>query len=151
MKPALALFALAVLALSSCGGAGLDADSPVSLAAADPAILSNAATLIFSFSKNHTCKELVDLGPAEIGALIAPEGAPLQLLERSSREHVFGKVDPGIPIAFFVLASTKVDANAHVDLGQFRGSVFAMGCRDFAAASGTRHDLPLTLFSVGLR
>lgn len=147
------LAASSLLALAaSCAGA-VDASSPVVLAALDPTLLSGARTLVFSFSKTQTCADIVDLSPAEIGDVLeaAPENAPLQLLDPSTVEHVFGKVDPGVPIAYFVFASTKTDFDQRVAFGDLAGTVFAMGCRDFTAPSGTRFDLPLTLFPVGLR
>ena len=146
------LLSVAVLvATASCGGGVFDADSPVALGAIDPDLITNAQALIFSFSTTKTCKDLVDLGPEEIGTLLAPEGAPLQILPPDSVDHVFGKVPPDKPIAYFVLASSRANLNQRVEFAQFKGSVFAVGCRDFSAPSGTRHDLPITLFPVGLR
>ncbi len=133
-----------------CAGAALDA-GPVSLASKDQALLDNASALIFSFSTAHTCADLVDLPPSAIGELLAPEGAPLQILDANAADHVFGKVPPDVPIAYFVLASSQATDNQRVAFDQFTGTVFAVGCRDFSAPSGTRHDLPLTLFPVGLR
>ena len=108
---------------------------------------------MFSFSKTQTCVDLVDLSPAAIGDVLeaAAENAPLQILDPATVEHVFGKVQPNVPIAYFVLASARTDVGDNVAFGDLTGTVFAMACRDFAAPSGTRHDLPLTLFPVGLR
>jgi hypothetical protein len=149
-------FVLALLGASSAcmpGWVDANSNSPVILGAVDPSLVQKAKTLVFSFSNTQTCADLVDLSPAQIGALLegADENAPLQILEPSTEEHVFGKVDPNIPIAYFVLASVKTDFGQRVAFEDLSGTVFAMGCRDFAAPSGTRHDLPLTLFPVGLR
>ena len=149
-----ALVALAC-ALSGCAGAAFDtADGSLGLAATDPSIVTDAATIIFSFSTTKACKDLVDLGPVEIGTLLAPEGAPLQTEPAHSSEasaHVFGRVPPGKSIAYFVLASSRANAPERVSFADFKGTVFAIACRDFNADSGTRHDLPMTLFPVGLR
>ena len=141
-----------VALLMSCGG-GVDVSSPVLLGALDPDLLAKARTLVFSFSKTQQCAELVDLSPAQIGDLLeaAAENAPLQILDPTTTEHVFGKVDPNVPIAYFVLASVRTDFGQRVAFSDLAGSVFAMGCRDFSAPSGTRHDLPLSLFPIGLR
>jgi len=144
--------ACVVASASASGCVGVvDADSPVSLGALDPDLIANAQTLIFSFSTTKTCKDIVDKSPTEIQSLLAPEGAPLQILTPQQDEHVFGKVPPDVPIAYFVLASSSQSTNQRVEFEQFQGSVFAVGCRDFSAPSGTRHDLPLTLFPTGLR
>ena len=138
--------------LASCVGA-VDASSPVLLGALDPTLLAGARSLVFSFSQTQTCADLVDRSPAQIGEALAAaeENAPLQILDATSDEHVFGKVDPDVPTAYFVLASTRSDFDQRVAFDDLAGTVFAVGCRDFAAPSGTRHDLPLTLFPVGLR
>lgn len=143
------------LITSACQPGFIDASpsSPVVLAAIDPDLVLKAKTLVFSFSRTQTCADLVDLSPAQIGALLeeAEENAPLQILGPTTDEHVFGKVEPDVPIAYFVLSSVKTDFGQRVAFEDLAGTVFAMGCRDFAAPSGTRHDLPLTLFPVGLR
>lgn len=147
-------FVLVTLAsIASCGPGFADANSPVILGAMDPELVSKAKTLVFSFSNTQTCADLVDLSPAQIGDLLegADENAPLQILDPSTEEHVFGKVDPDVTIAYFVLASVKTDFGQRVAFEDLSGTVFAMGCRDFTAPSGTRHDLPLTLFPIGLR
>ncbi len=158
MKRPLSLVALSGLTalsfVASCSPGFVDANSNVTtLAAIDPDLVLKAKTLVFSFSNTQTCADLVDLSPAQIGALLvgADENAPLQILEPTTEEHVFGKVDPDIPIAYFVLSSVKTDVGQRVAFEDLSGTVFAMGCRDFNAPSGTRHDLPLTLFPVGLR
>lgn len=145
------VFAACVL-LMSCGSA-VEGSSPVILGALDPELLTKARTLVFSFSKTQTCADLVDLSPTEIGAALeaAAENAPLQILDPTTSEHVFGKVDPNIPIAYFVLASVRTDFGQRVAFSDLAGTVFAIGCRDFSAPSGTRHDLPMTLFPIGLR
>lgn len=145
----LALFTSALAC--ACGGAFVDGDMPVSLAAQDATLVQSTRTFIFSFSQTKTCADLVDLGPNEIADTLAPEGAPLQILDPALNEHVFGKVPPDVPIAYFVLASSTTSPNPRVQFGDFGNSVFAIGCRDFSAPSGTRHDLPLTLFPLGLR
>ncbi|HEY4221708.1 MAG TPA: hypothetical protein VGO62_10200 [Myxococcota bacterium] len=149
---AASVLAIALALSASCAGAVLDSgDGSSSLAATDPALIENARSLIFSFSTKKTCADLVDLGPAEIAAALASEAAPSQIIAPTEEFHVFGKVPPNTPIAYFVLASSSPKPAAPVGLETFRGSVFAMGCRDFNAPSGTRHDLPLTMFPVGLR
>lgn len=143
---------VAAVAGSSCAPGAVDADSPVLLGAMDPELVEKAKTLVFSFSSTQSCADLVDLSPAQIGDLLvdAEENAPLQILDPASEEHVFGKVQPNVPIAYFVLASVS-DFGQRVAFEDLSGTVFAMACRDFAAPSGTRHDLPLTLFPIGLR
>lgn len=145
-------FALLGLLAISCGG-GVDASSPVLLGALDPDLLVNARSLVFTFSTTQTCADLVDLSPAEMGSALedAQENAPLQRLDASASEHVFGKVDPDVPIAYFVLASVRAELDPQDGLSALTGSVFAFGCRDFLAPSGSRHDLPITLFPIGLR
>lgn len=149
----LAALALAPL-LGGCVGGVLEGQGPVTLAAVDPSLLETAQLLVFSFSTTQPCEELVDLAPAEIGAALADENAPLQPLEnRQGTSHVFGDVPAGVPLAFFVLASaaTRGELGQRIDFADLGGTVFAMACRDFEAAGGTRNDLPLTLFPVGLR
>lgn len=153
MRPLLVLVLIAAAASAACQPGAVDANSPVVLGAVDPDLVAKARTLVFSFSNTQTCADLVDLSPSEIGEVLeaAQENAPLQILDPTTEEHVFGKVDPNIPIAYFVLASVRTDFGQRVAFSDLSGSVFAMGCRDFAAPSGTRHDLPLTLFPIGLR
>ena len=67
--------------------------------------------------------------------LAAEENAPLQILSPNISEHVFGKVDPNVPIAYFVLASVKTDFGQRVAFEDLSGTVFAMACRDFTAPS----------------
>lgn len=138
--------------LAGCSGV-IEGSSPVLLAALDPDLLREADTLLFSFSKTQTCSDLVDRSPAEISALLedAEENAPLQPIEPTAPEHVFGRVEPNVPTAYFVLASAKTDLGPRLAFADFTNTVFAFGCRDFAAPSGTRHDLPITLFPIGLR
>jgi hypothetical protein len=142
-----------VVVLGACAPGGVDANSPVILGAIDPALVQKAKTLVFSFSNTQTCADLVDLSPTQIGDVLreVEENAPLQILDPTTEEHVFGKVTPDVPIAYFVLASVKTDFGQRVSFENLAGTVFAMGCRDFTAPSGTRHDLPLTLFPIGLR
>ena len=151
-SPAALLIVVAALGgAGGCSGGFINADSPVALGAFDPELINKAQTLIVSFSTTKTCKDIVDKSPTEIQGLLEPEGAPLQILTPDRDEHVFGKVPPDAPIAYFVLASASQSTNQRVEFDQFQGSVFAVGCRDFSAPSGTRHDLPLTLFPTGLR
>jgi hypothetical protein len=140
---------------AGCAGAVFDtADGSLGLAATDPSIVADAATIIFSFSTTKACKDLVDLGPGDLATELAPEAAPLQTEPAHSKDaqaHVFGRVPPDKAIAYFVLASSRANAPERVGFADFKGTVFAMACRDFTAGSGTRHDLPLTLFPIGLR
>ena len=142
--------AAVTLMATSCGGA-VDGSAPVVFG--DLELLSKARTLVFSFAKTQTCANLVDLSPVEIGTLLenAQENAPLQLLDATATEHVFGKVDPNTATAYFVLASTRADFGKRVAFSDLSGTVFAMGCRDFSAAAGTRQDLAISLFPIGLR
>jgi hypothetical protein len=150
-----------VLALLALAGCNVDVDTygPITLAATDPALLERGKMFVFSFSSTNRCGDLVNLDPAGIAAAVAAEQppAPLQALEPRSGEaveHVFGNVPPNVEVAFFVLASALGRADLpqqRVTIAALQGSVFAIGCRDFTAPSGTRHDLPLSLFPVGLR
>jgi hypothetical protein len=143
--------AAALVGLSSSCGPDIGAGSPMTLSALDPELLTGAQKLIFSFSTTKGCKDLMDLDPAAIGELLADENPPLQLVSPSVEEHVFGKVEPNERVAYFVLASSKSDFGQRVEFAELKGTVFAMGCRELEATSGKRHDLPLTLFPVGLR
>lgn len=136
--------------VGSCD-ADLDGESPVVLSAFDPELLVEAGTFVFSFSKTRTCADIVDRAPDEIAELLAAEDAPVQALDPSVGEHVFGKVTPDVPIAYFVLASTTSEIGERVELAALKGTVLAVGCRDLSVKSGTRQDLPITLFPVGLR
>ena len=143
---------LVLMLVLGCGG--VDASSPFALGALDPALLTNARSLAFSFSKTQKCVDLVDLSPLEIGAVLetAQEIVPLQILEgATTTEHVFGKVVPNVPVAFFVLASAGDDFAPGAGFGDLAGTVFAMGCQDFLAPAGTRHDLSMSLFPIGIR
>lgn len=142
---------LAVLVGGAGCGPRIDANNPVSLSAFDPELLVDTKTFVFSFSTTKTCADLMDLAPDALDDALASEQAPLQLLAPGVDEHVFGKVTPDVPIAYFVLASAKGDLGQLVQLRDFKGTVFAMGCRDLTVRSGTRQDLPITLFPVGLR
>lgn len=142
---------LAVLGAGAGCAPGIDANNPVSLSAFDPELLVDTKTFVFSFSTTKTCADLMDLAPDALDEALAAEEAPLQLLAPGVDEHVFGKVTPDVPIAYFVLASAKGDLGQLVQLRDFKGTVFAMGCRDLTVRSGTRQDLPITLFPVGLR
>ena len=148
-----ALGLLTTLAVG-CQGAVLEGDGPLTLAAVDPELLENARLLAFSFSTATSCAELVDRSPRAIGEVLAGESAPLQVVEvGDATSHVFGDVPAGVPVAFLALASAaERDARgARLDLADLGGSVFGGACRDYRAEGGTRHDLPLTLFPVGLR
>ena len=140
------------LLVTSCAGA-VEMSSPILLGASEADLLTKARSLVFSLSTTRTCADLVDLSPSQIDSALAEAGedAPVQVLSAPSSEHVFGKVDPTVPIAYFVLASAKTVADAPLALSDLAGSVFAIGCRDFQAPSGSKHDLPITLFPLGLR
>jgi hypothetical protein len=136
---------------AGCMGGALDGTS---LTATDQALFDEAATLVFSFSSDAKCADLVNADPKGIGDQL--QGAPLQLvdLEREpSDSYTFGKVPPNEDIAYLVLLSSrsKTELGDHAQFSSLKGSVFAIGCRDFNAASGTRHDLPITVFPSGLR
>lgn len=134
------------------GAVSAATDEQVVLQALDPELLSEVESFVFSFSKTRTCAQLVDLGPEQIGALLEDERPPIQVLPGgATAEHVFGLVEPGVPVAYFVFASSRPAANERLALADFAGTVFAMGCTDHSAQAGTRRDLPLQLFPVGLR
>jgi hypothetical protein len=145
-----AFLTAASLAVSACGP-GPSSHSPVTLQAFDPELLTDARTLVFSFSTTRVCADLMDLAPDALGELLQDEEPPLQLLDGASQEHVFGKVTPDVPIAYFVLASARSDFGQAVALRDLKGTVFGMACRELEVKSGTRQDLPMTLFPVGLR
>jgi len=129
-------------------------DSRISLGAVDPSLVESTKLFVFSFSTTRTCADLINLDPGQIGGEVEAERAPLQPLEPGGEiEHVFGNVAPNVPIAFFVLSSSteRGDLGQRIEFADLNGSVFAMACRDFNAPSGTRSDLPMTLFPVGLR
>lgn len=148
-----ALCLLTALA-AGCQGAVLEGDGPLTLAAVDPELLENARLLAFSFSTTTACAELVDRSPGGIGEALDDEDAPLQAVKvGDATSHVFGDVPAGVPVAFLVLASAadRDALGARIDFADLSGSVFGVACRDYRAEGGTRHDLPLTLFPVGLR
>lgn len=148
--PLLALMSV----LGGCRGAVLGGDGPMTLAAIDPELLETARLLVFSFSTTTGCADLVDMAPSEIGEALAGEEAPLQPVENAGEvSHVFGDVPPGQPVAFLVLASAaeRDDLGQRIDFADLSGTVIAMACRDYQAEGGTRYDLPMTLFPVGLR
>lgn len=145
--------ALAAL-LGGCQGGVLVGDGPMTLAAVDPDLLETARLLVFSFSTTQPCAELVDRSPTAIGEALAGEDAPLQPVENSGEvSHVFGDVPPGTPVAFLVLASAanRDELGQRIDFMDLSGTVFGVACRDYQPAGGTRNDLPMTLFPVGLR
>ncbi len=154
MNTRFALATCALLALGACRGAVVSGDGPLSLAAVDPALLENARLLVFSFSTMHTCADLVDRSPGSMGQRLAGEDAPVQAVDNDGAvSHVFGDVPADEPAAFIVLASSAArdELGERVELGDLSGTAFAVGCRDYRAQAGTRVDLPLTLFPVGLR
>ena len=154
--PAFALALVVASQIACAPQADFDVgDSRISLSAVDPTLVPSTKLFVFSFSTTRTCADLMDLDPAAIGAEVEAERAPLQPLEPGGDavEHVFGNVAPNVPIAFFVLSSStsRGDLGQRIDFADLNGSVFAMACKDFNAPSGTRSDLPMTLFPVGLR
>lgn len=145
---------LALVAVAGCQGAIRSGDGPLSLAAVDPDLLENARTLVFSFSSTRSCGELVDRSPAAIGEALSGENVPLQPVDNDGDvSHVFGDVPADVPVAFLVLASaaSRDEIGQRIELADLSGTVFALACRDHRATGGTRVDLPLTLFPVGLR
>jgi hypothetical protein len=153
MRSTLLACALGAVCSAACGGAVIEG---AGIGAEDASLLAEASTLVFSFSSKAKCKDLVDLNPSGIGDKL--QGAPLQLVDLTDDEaddpsYTFGKVPPDEEIAYLVLLSAKEKGELG-DRAQFSSldeSVFAIGCRDFAAQSGTRHDLPITVFAAGLR
>lgn len=148
------LVAIAVVGLGGCRGAVVGGDGPLTLAAVDPALLENARLLVFSFSTTRACADLVDRSPSGMGALLEGEDVPLQAVEPEDEvNHVFGDVPPDAPVAFLVLASSAArdELDQRIELADLTGTVFGVGCRDYRAVAGSRVDLPLTLFPVGLR
>ncbi len=125
----------------------------MTLAAVEPALLESARLLMFSFTTASACGDLVDLSPAAIGEAL-PEDAPRQAVDHDGDvSHVFGDVPADTPVAFLVLASaaSREELDERIDFADLGGTVFALACRDYRATGGTRVDLPLTLFPVGLR
>ena len=140
--------------LGSCRGAVQSGDGPLTLAAVDPDLLETARLLVFSFSTTMTCGVLVDRSPSGIGDVLADEDVPLQPVENDGDvSHVFGDVPANTPVAFLVLASSvdRSELGQRIDFADLSGTVFAVACRDYQAIAGTRADLPMTLFPVGLR
>lgn len=138
---------------SACGG-GLDASSPIAVGAIDPTLLQAVKTFVFSFSTAKSCEDLVNLSPAELERALAAENPPLQVVVPGvdGSEHVFGKVIPNQPTAYFALASiANLSRQELAGFAALKGTVIAFGCRDLAATPGARQDLPLTLFPVGIR
>ena len=140
---------LCVLALgaAACGGSvggGM-------VAAEDAALLEDAETLVFSFSSEAACEDLVDEDPAGIGDKLG--GAPLQLVDPDEESYTFGKVPANTDVAYLVLvsAATKAELGNRPQFESLAGTVFGIGCRDLNAASGSRQDLPITVFAAGLR
>lgn len=139
---------------AACQGGVESGDGPLSLAAVDPDLLARASLLIFSFATTAACADIVDASPSQIGAALAAENAPLQPVENGPDvSHVFGDVPPDTPVSFLVLATSanRAQLGARIDFADLSGTVFGVGCRDLEAPGGTRHDLLMTLFPVGLR
>lgn len=145
---------LVVGALGACQGGVIEGEGPITLAAVDPALLENARLLMFSFSVTTSCEGLIDLSPSGIGEALAAEDPPRQPADNDGEvSHVFGDVPANVPIAFLVLASSaeREQLGQRVDFADLTGTVFGIACRDYQATPGTRYDLPMTLFPVGLR
>lgn len=139
------VFASATLAGCAGGVAG------GMVGAEDAALLGEARTLIFSFSSDATCADLVNEDPAGIGDKLG--GAPLQLVDPEEESYTFGKVPANTDVAYLVLvsAASKAELGNRPQFDSLEGTVFGIGCRDLNAASGTRQDLPITVFASGLR
>lgn len=145
---------VALLSLGGCRGAVMAGDGPMTLAAVDPDLLESARVLLFFFTASKTCADLVELSPAGMGDLLAGEDFSQQAVENDDDvHHVFGDVPADSPVAFMVLASSasRDQLGQRIELADLSGTVFALACRDHLATGGTRVDLPLTLFPVGLR
>ncbi|MCC7070626.1 MAG: hypothetical protein IT383_04845 [Deltaproteobacteria bacterium] len=154
MTRCLVLATVILFAVGGCRGAVVQGDGSLSLAAVDPALLENARLLVFSFTTTQSCADLVDRSPRAMGEQLADEDAPVQAVENGDEvSHVFGEVPADVPASFVVLASSAArdELGQRIDLADLSGTVFAAGCRDYRAQAGTRVDLPVTLFPIGLR
>jgi hypothetical protein len=119
--------------------------------AEDQALLDEAGTLVFSFASGVKCADLIDEDPKGIGDVLG--GAPLQLVDPAKESYTFGKVPANEDVAYLVLVSSalKADLGNRPQFESFEGTVFGIGCRDLKAESGTRQELPITVFAAGLR
>jgi hypothetical protein len=143
----LPLISTCMVSLAGCSG-GVAAGM---IGAEDAALLEEARTLIFSFSSDASCADLVNEDPAGIGDKLG--GAPLQLVDPDEESYTFGKVPANTDVAYLVLvsAASKAELGNRPQFDTLEGTVFGIGCRDLNAASGTRQDLPITVFAAGLR
>lgn len=132
--------------------------SALELSVTDPALLDEIRSLVavmyFNPNEQNPCRLLLaeDLSSLAARDPLASQAFDAHPAEDDAAGHTFGNVGASGPYTFLLLGSTRSRAElAAPPLASAMGSVIAMGCEEIEVLQGSRYDLRLTLFPVGLK